>query len=82
VPYERQKAYIIDQLKNSQIEGVRVALLDEAIQSSIVIINFVDDKLPTVFKDKFMLAYAITRARSKVILVGSPNLLKTEKFLA
>jgi superfamily I DNA and/or RNA helicase len=29
-----------------------------------------------------MLAYAITRARSKVILVGSPNLLKTEKFLA
>jgi superfamily I DNA and/or RNA helicase len=82
VPYERQKAYIIDQLKNSQIEGVRVALLDEAIQSSIVIINFVDDKLPTVFKDKFMLAYAITRARSKVILVGYPNLLKTEKFLA
>lgn len=82
VPYERQKAYIIDQLKNSQIEGVRVALLDEAIQSSIVIINFVDDKLPSLFKDKFMLAYAITRARSKVILVGSPNLLKTEKFLA
>ncbi|BAL81545.1 AAA domain-containing protein [Caldisericum exile] len=83
VPYERQKAYIIEQLKNNQIEGVKVSLVDEAIQSPIVIINFVDlETLPKIFEDKFNLAYAITRARSKVILVGSPTLTKKEKFLS
>ncbi|MFU2158418.1 AAA domain-containing protein [Caldisericum sp. AR60] len=83
VPYERQKAYIIDQLKTNQVEGVRVSLVEEAIQSSIVVINFVDvESLPNVFEDKFNLAFAITRARSKVIFVGSPALPKKEKLLS
>lgn len=82
VPYERQKAYILEQMKNNQIEGVRVSLVDEAKQSPVVIINFVDiDAFPKIFEDKFNLAYAITRARSKVVLVGSPSLTKKEKFL-
>jgi len=52
------------------------------VQKPIVIINFVKEKeFPSVFKDKFNLAFAITRGKSKVILVGSPKIEKILKFL-
>ena len=81
-PYERHKAFLIDLLKSNGIEDVAVNELDEAVQKQITIINFVDETLPPCFKDSFNLGYAITRGQSKVILVGSPAILKKEKFLS
>jgi len=81
-PYERHKAFLIDLLRSNGIEDVAVNELDEAIQKPITIINFVDETLPPCFKDRFNLAYAITRGQSKVILVGTPLILKKEQFLS
>jgi len=79
VPYERQKAYIIELLKSNQIEGVEVREVYEAAQKPIVIINIVNEvTLPQVFKDKFNLAFAVTRAHSKVIIVGNQTIFKKE----
>ncbi|MBP8612846.1 MAG: hypothetical protein KBI30_02505 [Candidatus Atribacteria bacterium] len=81
-PYERHKAFLIDLLRSNGIEDVAVNELDEAIQKPITIINFVDETLPPCFKDRFNLTYAITRGQSKVILVGTPLILKKEQFLS
>ena len=81
-PYERHKAFLIDLLKSNGIDDVSVNELDEAVQKPITIINFVDETLPPCFKDRFNLAYAITRGQSKVILVGTPLILKKEQFLS
>jgi|GEM_PF-1848124 len=76
VPYERQKAYIEYDMKNTGITDVLVSLPDEAVRKPIAIVNFVEETLPAIFKDKFMLAYALARGSSKVILVGAPLILK------
>ncbi len=77
VPYERQKAYINELLKEAHIDDVAVKEVFEAVQKPVVIINFVDEgDLPPVFKDNFNLSFAITRGRNKVVLVGSPRIEK------
>ncbi len=81
--YERQKSYIEELFEDSHISEVKTTLPEDSYENDIIIISFVDLKrINGLFTDPTKLKIALTRARSKLILVGSKNITKTNKILS
>jgi hypothetical protein len=82
VPFERQKKLIEKLLFDKKIPDISVKEINGASESDIVFVNFVEnDPIKSKFKEAHFLKFALTRAKSKLILVGSDNL-KREKLLS
>ncbi|NIA10275.1 MAG: hypothetical protein GWP10_11255 [Nitrospiraceae bacterium] len=83
VSYERQKAYIEQLLKNSKISEIQVMLPEKSIEHDIIFVSFTDvHKIGGAFTDSTKLKIALTRAKSKLILVGNKKIIKTSKLLS
>jgi hypothetical protein len=82
VPFERQKALIEKLLEEKKITDVNVFEINEAEEKEAVIINFVENaEIKSQFKKIENLKMALTRAKSKLILVGNKSLIKRDKNL-
>ena len=82
VPFERQKALIEKLLEEKKITDVGVFETNEAEEREAIIINLVENaEIKSQFKKIENLKIALTRAKSKLILVGSKNLIKKDKNL-
>jgi hypothetical protein len=82
-PYERQKAYIKKMLDISELSNIHVSLPENSLEKDIIFISFTNThKLGGNFRDPIRLKTALTRARSKIILVGNKNIGKASKLLS
>ncbi len=83
VPYERQEAYIKHLFAENKVPEVLVSRPDESEEKDIIFILFTDTrKISGDFSDDFLMKTALTRARSKLIIVGNRGVYKTSKLLS
>jgi superfamily I DNA and/or RNA helicase len=81
-PFERQKALIKKLLEEKKISDVGVFEPNEAEEKEVIIVDIVENnEVKSPFKKAENLKMALTRARSKLILVGNKTLAKKDKNL-
>lgn len=77
VPYERQQKLILKMLSDEKVDGISVKEVLEAPEKDIVLVSLVDEvMLDSPFKDTDLLKFALTRARSKLLIVGGKKITK------
>jgi len=82
VPFERQKALLEKLLEEKKITDVDVFEPNEAEEKDVIIVNLVENnEIKSPFKKADNLKMVLTRARSKLILVGNKNPAKKDKNL-
>jgi superfamily I DNA and/or RNA helicase len=82
VPFERQKALLEKLLEEKKITDVDVFEPNEAEEKDVIIVNLVENnEIKSPFKKADNLKITLTRARSKLILVGNKNPAKKDKNL-
>jgi superfamily I DNA and/or RNA helicase len=82
VPFERQKALLEKLLEEKKITDVDVFEPNEAEEKEVIIVNLVENnEIKSPFKKADNLKMVLTRARSKLILVGNKNPAKKDKNL-
>ncbi|MGC8721990.1 MAG: AAA domain-containing protein [Caldisericaceae bacterium] len=83
VPYERQRKLIEKTLLDRKIPDIAVYEVEDAAEKDLVFINFVENEaLTSKLNDAHYLKFALTRAKNKILLVGSGSLSKKENLLS
>ncbi len=82
VPYERQKALVEQIFETRNMEPASIFEVEDSHERDIVILNLVDTKdVRSSLKDNHMLSFALSRATSKLIIIGDKNIVKiSESF--
>ena len=76
-PYERQKKLIQKLLTDEKIEGLAVYETEESFEKDIVILSLVDDiLLRSPLTESGIMKLALTRAKSKLLVVGGKKTIK------
>lgn len=83
VPYERQQKLILKMLEDEKIEEIFVKEVLQSFEKDIVIVNLVDEiMLDSPLKDVKLLKFTLTRAKSKLLIIGNRKIVKGSPALA
>ena len=81
--FERQEMLLKSLLFNAKIPDIYVSTPDESMEKDIVLVSFTDKNVEnSQLRYDENLKIALTRSRSKLILVGNKNVIKHSKILS